>query len=248
MQDPFILDEIDLALVNALQVAPRASWSVVGQVLGITPTTAARRWDRNATSGAAWVTAYPWLSTWARHYCLAFVDVDCRPAAAHRVVQPLAARRPGPRTAGAARTARAAAYRRGCPALRIPPVAGRTRRRPPDRDRARRLHLDQRLHREAPAQPGRRRRTAVVPVRRGPEDHGMARLGDLPGHGAAGAAGPDGVRTGQASRPVTRTDPRSRPPRPRKYSGPGPSITPGCEPATIEIRKSITAARPRPRE
>jgi DNA-binding Lrp family transcriptional regulator len=66
------LDETDLALVNALQLDPRAAWSTVGQALGIDPVTAARRWQRLTSAGAAWVTAYPVGSG-----CGAFIEVDC---------------------------------------------------------------------------------------------------------------------------------------------------------------------------
>ncbi|MDH6576360.1 NAD kinase [Kitasatospora sp. MAP5-34] len=51
------VDELDLALVNALQLQPRAPWSLLGQTLGISPVTAARRWRRLSEAGIAWVTA-----------------------------------------------------------------------------------------------------------------------------------------------------------------------------------------------
>jgi DNA-binding Lrp family transcriptional regulator len=54
-----MIGEEDLALVHALQVRPRASWAELGEVLGCTPATAARRWERLAEAGAAWVTAVP---------------------------------------------------------------------------------------------------------------------------------------------------------------------------------------------
>jgi len=40
------LSEADLALVNALQVQPRASWSLIGKALGVGPVTVARHWER----------------------------------------------------------------------------------------------------------------------------------------------------------------------------------------------------------
>ncbi|MCX4869725.1 MULTISPECIES: Lrp/AsnC family transcriptional regulator, partial [unclassified Streptomyces] len=49
------LDEIDLALVDALQISPRASWTKLGEVLGLSPITLARRWRRLMDDGAAWV-------------------------------------------------------------------------------------------------------------------------------------------------------------------------------------------------
>ncbi|OLF09268.1 Lrp/AsnC family transcriptional regulator [Actinophytocola xanthii] len=80
------LDETDRALVNALQVAPRASWTEVGAALGLHPATAARRWSRLRDSGLARVVAYPNLAAWARYRCLAFVEVDCAPAARDHVI------------------------------------------------------------------------------------------------------------------------------------------------------------------
>lgn len=90
MQDSFILDETDRALVNVLQLAPRASWTVVGQVLGTNPATANRRWQRIAGEGLARVIAYPQPSAWAHQRCMAFVEVDCEPVTRQQVVEALA--------------------------------------------------------------------------------------------------------------------------------------------------------------
>ncbi|WHX15635.1 Lrp/AsnC family transcriptional regulator [Streptomyces malaysiensis subsp. malaysiensis] len=79
------LDETDLALVNALQTAPRASWALVGRALGISPVTAARRWKRLTKAGLAWVTAYGGGFI-ARHHVEAFVEVDCVPSQLSSVV------------------------------------------------------------------------------------------------------------------------------------------------------------------
>ncbi|MCQ4206414.1 Lrp/AsnC family transcriptional regulator [Streptomyces longispororuber] len=75
------LDEMDMALVDALQTSPRAPWSRIGAVLGIDATTAARRWDRLRAAGLAWSTAY---ETWERHeprdgLCIAFAEVAVAP-------------------------------------------------------------------------------------------------------------------------------------------------------------------------
>ena len=59
LQDSFTLTELDLAVVNALQVNPRASWSQVGRVLGVDASTAARRWARLEGRGAAWAVGQP---------------------------------------------------------------------------------------------------------------------------------------------------------------------------------------------
>lgn len=47
--------ELDLALVNALQVDPRAEWTQVAQALTVQPATLARRWDRLRERGHAWI-------------------------------------------------------------------------------------------------------------------------------------------------------------------------------------------------
>ncbi|PYI65600.1 AsnC family transcriptional regulator [Arthrobacter livingstonensis] len=68
------LSEEDLALIQVLQIAPRAGWTDVGAVLGIHPTSAAARWERLTTSGAAWVTAHPMGDP--QEVSLSFIGVD----------------------------------------------------------------------------------------------------------------------------------------------------------------------------
>lgn len=70
------LDQIDSALVNAMQTNGRASWSLIGRVLGLSPVTASRRWEKLVSDGIAWMTAYGGPAMWQRN-CLAFVEVDC---------------------------------------------------------------------------------------------------------------------------------------------------------------------------
>ncbi|MFE5395962.1 Lrp/AsnC family transcriptional regulator [Streptomyces sp. NPDC056568] len=69
------LDELDLALVNALQINPRAPWTEVGAALNVDPATVARRWQRLREGGYAWVTAYPY----DRGGSGALIEVDCAP-------------------------------------------------------------------------------------------------------------------------------------------------------------------------
>lgn len=52
------VDRLDLALLHALQIAPRASWTRIGQAIGVDPVTAARRWTRLTGEGYGWLTAY----------------------------------------------------------------------------------------------------------------------------------------------------------------------------------------------
>ncbi|MGW3966702.1 Lrp/AsnC family transcriptional regulator [Amycolatopsis sp. NPDC005003] len=86
MQDVLIPDELDLKLVHALQAAPRATWHEIGQVLGVDPGTATRRWQALVDAGSARVTAYPEVRLWAKDHCNAFVELDLEPTArAHAV-------------------------------------------------------------------------------------------------------------------------------------------------------------------
>jgi len=86
---PAPLDELDLRLVNALQIAPRVSWSEAGRILGSGPQVLAARWDRLVASGAAWVTVHPGGTY--RHQVTALVEVDCRSGAQRDVVGQLCA-------------------------------------------------------------------------------------------------------------------------------------------------------------
>ncbi|MFE9643291.1 Lrp/AsnC family transcriptional regulator [Streptomyces sp. NPDC006365] len=83
------MDELDRAVVHALQIRPRASWTLIGDVLGVNPVTAARRWRRLEEAGLAWVTAYPRLSD-SRIVVSGVVEVDTEPGAAQDVAQALA--------------------------------------------------------------------------------------------------------------------------------------------------------------
>ncbi|MDI2127652.1 Lrp/AsnC family transcriptional regulator [Yinghuangia seranimata] len=75
------LDELDLALIHALQVSPRAPWTELGPVLGADPVTLARRWRRLEASGSAWVTCYPAPGRGSFDVgCMALVEVDVEPA------------------------------------------------------------------------------------------------------------------------------------------------------------------------
>ncbi len=80
---------LDLALLNSLQIDPRASWTRVGSVLNISPDAAARRWERLARSGAAWVTPHPGPHFGTAH-CFAFVAVRCEPGRKTEVADTLA--------------------------------------------------------------------------------------------------------------------------------------------------------------
>lgn len=83
------LDELDLAVLSALQVDPRASWSRIGDALGVDPVTAARRWARVTDGGYAWVTCTPGPAQYTA-LCTAFIDVDCAAGRASEVAQAVA--------------------------------------------------------------------------------------------------------------------------------------------------------------
>jgi DNA-binding Lrp family transcriptional regulator len=86
-----VVDELDLELLNALQITPRASWSQLGRALDVDPVTAARRWQRLHAAGTAWVTCVvgpPEHSS----FCLAYIDVRAEPGRLDDCAQWLAAR------------------------------------------------------------------------------------------------------------------------------------------------------------
>lgn len=88
-QKSVMLSESDLALVNALQIWPRAPWSAVAASLGVRSADAvARRWDRLASRGDAWTTAY--FNPQSGDECVALVTLRCRPGTKERVAATLA--------------------------------------------------------------------------------------------------------------------------------------------------------------
>jgi DNA-binding Lrp family transcriptional regulator len=83
------LDELDLAIINALQIHPRAPWSLVGEVLEVDPVTASRRWRRMQTAGQAWVTGF--LTNGFTQECGAVLEINCHPGQAAEVAETMAA-------------------------------------------------------------------------------------------------------------------------------------------------------------
>lgn len=71
------LSERDLELVNALQLAPRASWSELSVVLDVHATTLSRRWDRITGAGLARISTAPGHGS-ATLLEMAFVELTCR--------------------------------------------------------------------------------------------------------------------------------------------------------------------------
>ncbi|GAB3290522.1 AsnC family transcriptional regulator [Parasphingorhabdus pacifica] len=84
-----MLEESDLALINALQIWPRAPWSTVARSLGInSPDAVARRWRRLAARGDTWITAY-FSAQFSSDYCIAIVTLGCVPGCKEDVADAL---------------------------------------------------------------------------------------------------------------------------------------------------------------
>ncbi|WP_039937776.1 MULTISPECIES: Lrp/AsnC family transcriptional regulator [Streptomyces] len=84
-----MLSEIDLQLLDALQVNPRASWTLIGRVLEIDPVTAARRWARLRENGLAWVSV-AFGPHEAGQLCVVVVEVECERGASAAVAAAMA--------------------------------------------------------------------------------------------------------------------------------------------------------------
>lgn len=80
-------DELDLAIVNALQIHPRAPWSLVGEVLQVDPATASRRWRRMQSANHAWVTGF--LTNGFTQECGAILEINCHPGRVVEVAETL---------------------------------------------------------------------------------------------------------------------------------------------------------------
>ena len=85
-----MIDELDLALVDALRIDPRAPWSKLADPLGVDAATLSRRWARLAAEGDAWVTCYPSAERMGVGLT-ALVAVECRTDAVYEVAAALAA-------------------------------------------------------------------------------------------------------------------------------------------------------------
>ncbi|MFD7445791.1 Lrp/AsnC family transcriptional regulator [Streptomyces sp. NPDC059909] len=79
-----------LALIHAMQLQPRASWTDLGRILRVDPVTVARRWGRLAERGEAWIGFSPGPRM-IEQLCAAFVDIDCTAADAGAVARVLSA-------------------------------------------------------------------------------------------------------------------------------------------------------------
>lgn len=75
-------DDTDVALVNVLQLAPRAPWVEVAPIVGISASAAATRWRRLNEAGTAWTAAH--IVSPACSSVMAFADIRIKNA--HREV------------------------------------------------------------------------------------------------------------------------------------------------------------------
>ncbi|WP_430332889.1 Lrp/AsnC family transcriptional regulator [Rhodococcus sp. ACT016] len=82
--------ELDIAIVDALQMNPRADWAEIAQTLRHTPKTLARRWRHLSNDGSAWIALVPGPA-FVRYGCAAFVTVTCRPQIKRAVAAALVA-------------------------------------------------------------------------------------------------------------------------------------------------------------
>jgi DNA-binding Lrp family transcriptional regulator len=78
------LDALDLRIVAALQVSPRANWRRIGAAVGTSASTAARRWARMTDAGLAWLSCHP-LRVPGVSPVVGVIEVDCSPARLHAV-------------------------------------------------------------------------------------------------------------------------------------------------------------------
>lgn len=82
---------LDLRILHALQIHPRASWTLLGDVLETSPATVARRWGRLREAGLAWTSAYPSkVREGASDIAGAFVFASCSPGTAPAAAAALA--------------------------------------------------------------------------------------------------------------------------------------------------------------
>ncbi|MBM7520033.1 AsnC family transcriptional regulator [Nocardioides nitrophenolicus] len=83
-----ILPEIDLALIDALQVHPRAPWTTIASVLDIDAVTAARRWRRLYDERLAWWVVRPSAARLSPYLDATLALLRCPASAAERAAVP----------------------------------------------------------------------------------------------------------------------------------------------------------------
>jgi DNA-binding Lrp family transcriptional regulator len=81
------VDELDVALLDALHLNPLASFEELGTVLEVAPVTVARRWRRLVSTGRAWVSSAPGPQLPLK---AALFEAECEPGAAPAVADEFA--------------------------------------------------------------------------------------------------------------------------------------------------------------
>ncbi len=72
------LDEIDLAVLHALQIDARAPWTRIAAVIGVDAATVVRHWSALRADGLAWLTAWPTPQRWSATTDLGVALLDSR--------------------------------------------------------------------------------------------------------------------------------------------------------------------------
>lgn len=72
------LDELDLAIVHALQIDARAPWTRIAAAVGADAATVARHWQAMREESLAWLTAWPTPERWSSTTDVAMVLLDAR--------------------------------------------------------------------------------------------------------------------------------------------------------------------------
>jgi DNA-binding Lrp family transcriptional regulator len=83
----YVPDRVDMRLLHALQVEPRASWADLAPVVDVDPANLSRRWSRLRSAGVAWVTG---LMDDGERVGGALVEIECGPGDLHTTARALA--------------------------------------------------------------------------------------------------------------------------------------------------------------
>ncbi|MGP7814787.1 Lrp/AsnC family transcriptional regulator [Glutamicibacter soli] len=86
MLQDYLVDALDLRIINALQIRPRAPWTQLAPILGADAATLNRRWQQLADHGLAWITTFDW-NAWE---AAALVEINCHSGANTQVALALA--------------------------------------------------------------------------------------------------------------------------------------------------------------
>lgn len=86
MPDPYVPDELDIAIVDSLSINPRASWMAVGDAIGSDAKTVGRRWDRLTRLRLAWTLCVRgYLALTVQDH----LNIRCRPGFADELAREL---------------------------------------------------------------------------------------------------------------------------------------------------------------